>query len=365
MRVLMIYIEPAPYILDLIRVLREEHPALRLHVLFIEAAATQPWGEMPAGEGLELLPPGRFAALKRISSLIRYGEFDWLHLAGWGHPLLAISLLTGSLSGRKISMESDTQLPFEPGLLKSAIKRLLMPLLFAPIDLFFPGGSRQKALLLHYGVPEAKIRVAQMTVDVQRIISLASQIKIERRERIRSEMGVVESACLFVFVGRLEDHKGIGLLLEAFSQPDEQAGLLIVGDGACRDLVEHAAAKDTRIHYVGRRDFEGVVEAFAVADVAVVPSTFEPWGLVVNEAMAAGLPVIASDRVGAVDDLVVGGRNGVLFGSGDAQQLGKKMRMLANSQQQRDSMGNAAIEMISGWDLSAEAEIVNKGWKDA
>lgn len=365
MRVLAVYIEPAPYILDLIRVLREEHPGLQLHVLFITEAATQPWGKMLQLEGIELLPSARMAAMRRIGSLIRQGDFDWLHLAGWGHPLLAMSLLIGSLAGKcKISMESDTQLPFERGGWKQGIKSIVMPGLFSRVDLFLPGGSRQKALLLHYGVPESKIRVAQMTVDVQRIISLTAQIRA-RREAIRSELGVAETACLFVYVGRLEGYKGIGLLLDAFAQMDGEINLLIVGDGACRGLVEQAASEDERIRYAGRRDFTGVVEALAISDVAVVPSSFEPWGLVVNEAMAAGLPVIASDRVGCVDDLVIDSETGMVIKSGDTEALTAAMCAIAVNESYRRQLGNNAQGVIRQWDLQEESNIICLGWYDA
>ncbi|WP_241696919.1 glycosyltransferase family 4 protein [Mariprofundus sp. KV] len=302
----MIYIEPAPYILDLIRVLREEHPGLLLHVLFISENASQPWGEMPEDEGLELLPSGRLAVLRRIASLIRSGQFDWLHLAGWGHPLLTAALLIGAAHGRKISMESDTQLP-----------------------------------------------------------SLAAQVR-GRRDAIRSELGVAESACLFVYVGRLEAHKGLALLLQAFEQLEQPGvGLLIVGDGTCRSLVEAAVEQDARIRYVGRRDFAGVTEAFAISDVAVVPSEFEPWGLVVNEAMAAGLPVIASDRVGAVDDLVVDGETGLVVDAGLITSLQDAMHKLVDDRDLCLSMGQNSLDLIRKWDLSAEAEIMVEGWKDA
>ena len=113
LNVLAIYIEPTPYILDLIRVMRELHPELRFKVLFISASVSQQWGELPDVEGLELLTAGRGSALSRIFREIREGDFDWLHLAGWGHPLLMAALLLGTLFGRRISMESDTQLPFE------------------------------------------------------------------------------------------------------------------------------------------------------------------------------------------------------------------------------------------------------------
>lgn len=363
MRVLMIYIEPAPYILDLIRVLRREYPDLRLRVLFISASVSQSW-ESRLDDGVsELLPEGRFAALKQIFFEIRRGNFDWLHLAGWGHPLLFAALLMGATFKRRISMESDTQLPIGQGGWKKKVKELFYPRMFSLVEILFPGGTRQKEYLQYYGVPDAKIRIAQMTVDVTKIAELSGEMK-GRRHETRESIGLRNDSVVFVFVGRLEECKGIHLLLEAFAKllsPHVQ--LLIVGDGNCRELAELAVASDQRIRYVGRRDFAGVVEAFAISDVVVVPSSFEPWGLVVNEAMAAGLPVIASDRVGCVDDLVRHGETGLVFPAQSVEELAGVMQTLANDYLLRDRLGNEGRKLISRWRLEDEAAILSSAWQ--
>lgn len=363
LNMLAIYIEPTPYILDLIRVMRELHPELRLRVLFISGDVSQQWGELPVVEELELLSAGRVSSLFRILQEIRGGDFDWLHLAGWGHPLLMAALLLGALFGRRISMESDTQLPFEQGHWKRGIKHMFYPALFSLADLLLPGGTRQKAYFRHYGVPEAKIRIAQMTVDVDRIIEISCQVR-EQKDAIRDSLGLSRECTVFIFVGRLEPYKGINLLLQAFGRlelPDIQ--LLIVGDGSCRALVEAAAASDRRICYEGRRDFSGVVEALAISDVAIVPSFLDQWGLFVNEAMAASLPVVTTERVGCVDDLVQDRVTGIIFPAGDVGELVTTMRSLAADGMLRDRMGRAGRRLISQWRLEDEVGIIVSAWR--
>ena len=92
LKVFCIFVEPAPYILDLLRVVRQQHPELELRVLFISRSVTQQWNTALDGEYMELLPVSRTAAAWRILSDIKRGDFDWLHLAGWGHPLLMSKL---------------------------------------------------------------------------------------------------------------------------------------------------------------------------------------------------------------------------------------------------------------------------------
>lgn len=364
MRILALYIEPAPYILDLIRVLREQTPGLQLNVMFISASISQPWGEIPESEGVTLLPPSKLAALIHIFSAIRKGGFDWLHLAGWGHPLLLWALLIGALFRRRISMESDTQLPCSQACWKKWTKALIYPRLFALADVLLPGGTRQKTYFQHYGADDGKIRIAQMTVDVVRITKSASATR-EQKTLIREELGITAGDVVFIYVGRLEPYKGILLLLKTFLQLSEaNVRLLIVGEGSCRVAVKDAASIDKRIVYVGRRDFTGVIEAFAIADVAVVPSLFEPWGLVVNEAMAAGLPVIASDRVGAVDDLVVDGITGKVFTAGHIPELLVALKELLDKQV-RLRLSAAACELIEEWTLETSAKKIIQAWQQA
>lgn len=363
MRVLMILIEPTPYILDLIRVLMERYPELQLRVLFICANASQPWN-IKFDDGVSvLLPEGKVAALKQILTEIRKGGFSWLHLAGWGQPLLMAALLMGAVFRRNISMTSDTQLPIGQSLWKTWIKDTFYPRMFSLVNVLFPAGTRQKEYFLHYRVPEAQIHIVQMTVDVTKIAKLSSEIKKSRKE-IRESIGLKSDSVAFIFVGRLEEYKGVCLLLETFGMrlsPNVQ--LLIVGDGSCRELVEQAVASDQRIRYLGRRDFAGVVEAFTISDVAVVPSSFEPWGLVVNEAMAAGLPVIATDRVGCVDDLVRHGETGLVVPAQSVDELVGAMQILADDRLLRDRMGSEGWKLISRWRLEDEAAILSSAWQ--
>lgn len=365
MRILLLYIEPAPYILDLIRVLRQRHPAVQLRVYFISSALTQNWETSLDGVTSSILPQNSRDAFRVMLAEISRGNFDVLHLAGWGHPLLLSSLICGSLFRRTITVESDTQLPAELSLWKKMLKKVVYPLLFSRVDLFFPGGTRQKKYFRHYHVPENKIRIAQMTVDVSGIMGYEATHREDFRAR-RAALGFNDDEIIFLYVGRLEIYKGIADLLAAFKLfgPERaNARLLIIGDGSCRGMVEDAAGNDARILYAGRKNFQGVVDAYSIADVSVVPSLLEGWGLVVNEAMAAALPVIASDRVGCVDDLVDDGITGFIFETGNVEGLYQAMRKFMDNSGLGKRMGHSGRQKISAWRLEEESDILCAGWK--
>ena len=156
----------------------------------------------------------------------------------------------------------------------------------------------------------------------------------------------------FLFVGRAEREKGLHVLLDAWVRsslraPD--AELVLVGAGLERELAQRAARPEPPrdVHALGSADRFALRAIYAACDVLVVPSiatrTFrEPWGLVVNEAMNSGLPVIASDAVGAAaGGLVRDGETGLILAAGDAGALSRALTQLAASRQLRERMGAA------------------------
>ena len=362
---LLIYIEPTPYLLGLIRRIAKSCKA-PVEVLFIAANLSQPWNLSLSGVSASYLPGATLAAALEIARKLSTARYGLLHLAGWGHRTLLLALLLAWLYRVPVFMESDTQLPVGLPLWKRAVKRLLYPLLFRIPQRVLPGGSRQAEYFRHYGVGSDRIVKAQMTVDVAEIMSCSEALrKQETRPALRNEFGFSESQVVFIYVGRLETYKGIESLLDAFdrlSRTHPEAALLVVGDGSERRRVEAASRVKESIHFVGRLDYDQVIRAYSCADVAVVPSILEPWGLVVNEAMAVGLPVIVSDRVGCVDDLVEHGETGMVYHAGSIEELNMCMMYLLENPNQRTEMGKAGRRLISGWTLEQEARTTVETW---
>jgi glycosyltransferase involved in cell wall biosynthesis len=221
-----------------------------------------------------------------------------------------------------------------------------------------PGGSRQAAFFRQYKVPEAKILISHMTVDTEKIRNTITPPKRE----FRAAKGIPQDQILFVFVGRLLAQKGIDTLLQAFEivQKDSpHSALVIVGDGPERGWVEQVAAKyPGRVWVVGREGSAGVISWLRASDAFVLPSRDEHWGLVVNEAMTCGLPVIVSDVCGCVDDLVLPERNGMIFPVDNAGKLAEAMLQLAKLEERRVSMGTESEVLIRPWTIERQAETI-------
>lgn len=154
----------------------------------------------------------------------------------------------------------------------------------------------------------------------------------------------------FLYVGRLSEEKNLVALLSAFRQYRQAGGgwsLVIVGGGPQEDKLRALCADIDGVVLAGRRGPGELVRIYALAGSFVLPSLSEPWGLVVNEAMAAGLPVIVSDRCGCVDDLVEHGGNGWIIDPNDTKNLIARMLQMENlSVAERQKMARRSEEII-------------------
>jgi len=182
-------------------------------------------------------------------------------------------------------------------------------------DAWLVYGTRQARDVVELGADPARTVIAPIT-------ALTPE---EMPERPRSDR---DRTTRFLFVGRFIERKGIDVLLDAFARV-EGGELWLVGDGPQRELVDAAAARDPRIRALGHLQGDPLDNAYRDTDVLVVPSLYEPWGLVVHEGLAHGLPVIVTDQVGAGDDLVDPGTNGFVVSTGSSEGLADAMRTIS------------------------------------
>jgi glycosyltransferase involved in cell wall biosynthesis len=158
----------------------------------------------------------------------------------------------------------------------------------------------------------------------------------------------------FLFVGQLIERKGVSELLDAFARL-EDGELYVAGDGPLQPLVS-LAAENGRVRYVGQVDRPALQRLYSESDVLVLPSRYEVWGLVINEALAHGLPVIATRAVGAVDDLV-DDRNGYVTPTGDVDALRDAMARIVEWDNDRwRTAASTSLEISRRWSIDAAAE---------
>jgi glycosyltransferase involved in cell wall biosynthesis len=364
-RVLTIYMEPAPYIVGLLKEVRLIW-AGEIETLFAHGALSQPWGYQVGGASERTLPSSPLEALACIRRLLANNRYSLVHLAGWGGPVLSGTLLLAALSGIPVSVETDTQFAANDPAWKRLAKAIIYRPMFRLPAVFLPGGRRQAAYLHRYGVEERRIQIARMTVDVEKMLAYSGSIQPETKSAILRRYGIPEQGAKILFVGRLEPHKGLVDLVEAFDRlrvENRAVSLIIAGDGSLSDWARHQASPERSIYYLGRLAGEQVWDAYEISDIFVLPSHFEPWGLVVNEAMAFGLPVIASDRVGCVDDLVQQNRSGFVVPAGSPDELRSALELLVTNPDMRKRMGIEGRRVIADWTLENWARATVNAWR--
>ena len=134
--------------------------------------------------------------------------------------------------------------------------------------------------------------------------------------------------------------------------------IAFVGDGPLRsELTQYARTHQmTDVHFLGFRNQTEIGSCYAMADMLVLPSSLETWGLVINEAMCFGLPIIASDRVGAAADLVRHDDNGFVYPVGNISALSECLRLALGDETKRIEMGRRSTAVIENWNLDQVLE---------
>lgn len=358
---LALFIEPAPYITRLDQELKRQWPGT-VTTWFVSDAASQKWDSLSKDNDFYILPKSRIVALYTLWRSIRQRRPEVVFVTGWSHPVIIAAIIMTKLAGARLVSSSDTWKSESTGIRKWSKKMVLRM-----IDRFTPGGKRQAKYLFDIGVPAKYIFPANMTVDTGAMRIFYAKYGPEHRRIIRQELGIDDRGPVFLFVGRLEPIKGVDLLLSAFGEldPSIEARLVIVGDGSLKSKVEKAMERDTRIVYRGRLEGEALWALFGAADVLVAPSLSEPWGLVVNEALTAGLAVVTSDVFGCTDDLINPEQNALVVPAGNQVAVSEVLKRLSSDPHLLERLRGNATQSVEGWTTEAWATDILAAWRDA
>lgn len=250
-----------------------------------------------------------------IISVLRAASYDAIVIGGYSvfAEQAAIAYAKATRTPYLLHSESHHLKPRRPAV--RAAKRLLLGPIVGGAAAGLAVGTLASQYLESYGLDRARIRTVPNTIDIDAFAAAADRARANAAS-IRSELGLPSSFA--VFVGRLVAGKGVLELLDALRRLGPDApNVVVAGDGP---LAPELAAAPTVTH-LGFQPTERLIELYALADRTVVPSRAETWGVSVNEALACGSPVVATDAVGAAYDLVQDGVNGYVVPEGDVDAL--------------------------------------------
>jgi glycosyltransferase involved in cell wall biosynthesis len=376
---------PIQYQSPLLRRIARE-PGLDLTVLYTSDFSVR--GYKDTGFGIEMkwdvplldgykykyLPRLRDADDVYVTAPLNYGfvrefrrggyEAIWVH--GYATLNAGLAMASARLLGKPVlqRMESTLIDRARSGA-KLQAKRAVLAGIEKFVDAVLPIGTLNAEYWKHY-LPDTPQFLMPYAVD-NAWFAAKTQAAAPEREQFRAALGLEPGRPVILFASKLVERKRCIDLVEAYrllspdadsvSRPAEpQPYLLIVGDGDQRGELEARALEWNweSIRFLGFQNQSELPRLFDLADVFCLPSVHEPWGLIVNEAMAAGRAVVVSDEVGCAADLVVDGETGFVHKARDVRALAEALRRVTGEPGLAARLGAAGAARIASWDYEAD-----------
>lgn len=287
---------------------------------------------------------------------VRKGQYDALIIHGHNYVANHLALAAARSIGLPVFMSCETHLGLDRRGVKAALRSRVMSAFYRNFHGFLAIGSANADFYRAMGVPPENIFLVPYSVDNQRFASMSAMTDQER-SLLRGQWGVSDDRPIILFAAKLQPRKHPDDLIRACSQLIAEGlrfHLIIAGSGELEtDLraMTHTLPPET-VRFIGFVNQKELPRIYGGCDVFVLPSTNEPWGLAINEAMASGLPVVTSREVGAASDLVRDGFNGRLFEARDIAGLASALRDVIAVPQRRHAMAQASRDIIARWSFS-------------
>jgi glycosyltransferase involved in cell wall biosynthesis len=305
----------------------------------------------------------------RMWKLIRSAKYDAvLCFIGYVRATFWMALLAAKLSRSAFLFGTDTTTlaPRDGRAWKAAFKKIFWPRLFRLADQVLVPSSGSRDVMLSLGIPGDRVTLTPYSVDNDWWMQQASQV---HRSAVRDAWGARPDTSVVLFCAKLQPWKRPADLLRAFAKANlSDALLLFAGEGPLRSQLESEAASlgvASRVRFLGFVNQSQLPAVYASADLMVLPSEYEPFAVVVNEAMCCGCPVVASDRVGAARDLVAPVAPQFVFPCRDVDALAKILTDVAADRARLHSVARAALAHIQMWspdrNIAATVEAIRIG----
>jgi glycosyltransferase involved in cell wall biosynthesis len=298
-----------------------------------------------------------------IPALIR-GRYDAvIFMFGWGAITALLGIATCLLTRTPFFLYGDSSFPPPAKTFRARIRASLLRLLFRLTSGFMVSGKLNADYYRHYGADEKSFFLLPWAVDNERFAAASAMTAAERGD-LRARYGIGADAVVILFSAKLVPRKDPMTLLRAFEGLEHRgrAALVFMGDGELRAGLEDYARQHgvENVHFTGFINQRDIPRHYAMSDVFVLPSLYEPRGAVINEAMVCGLPVVVTDRCGSIGDIVLENDNAFLYPAGDAGALRNALDTLIEDDALRARMGERSRAIIAEWDFARDVEGVRQ-----
>lgn len=275
---------------------------------------------------------------ERPSAVLTYGYYQQEHwMLRWLTARLEIPLL---FIGETFESRG--------GLLRRSVRKPLRDFFFRKVSRFIAIGGKTASYYRSLGIDESRVDHGRYCADTA-FFDLEPARAAMARRAFRLEVGIPDEAPVLLFVGRLFERKRPFDLLALHRLLESHGGVhtVVIGNGPMEDELAQAASGVPRFHLLGFRDPAALRSAYHGADLLVVPSEFETWGLVVNEAAAAGKPSLVTETCGVAGDLVVSGQTGFVYPTGRMEEAARCLKPILSDPSGFERMGKKARERVA------------------
>jgi glycosyltransferase involved in cell wall biosynthesis len=307
-----------------------------------------------SGETVENVAPRALTA--RVTLWLEESDPHVVLIAGYYYAAMRAAARWAARNDRVSILFSDTQLTDKRrSMIKETMKGWWVRRYY---DSAFVPGERATAYLTRLGFSRERIWTGYYVVDNQTFAAGAAAARSES-DSLRTRLGLPDR--YFLFVGRFAPEKNLPRLLEAYgryraSAGREAWGLVLVGSGPLVSALGAQAVPLQDVVFAGFHQIDTLSAYYGLASAFVLPSLSEPWGLVVNEAMAAGLPVLVSHHCGCVPELVRPGLNGYVCDPYDIDGLARLMGVMSSETAMANKMGEASRRIVGSYTPEIWAE---------
>jgi glycosyltransferase involved in cell wall biosynthesis len=293
------------------------------------------------------------------------GRYDAVWVHGYSYATMWLAILAAMTRRKPFLIREEQTILHKRPWLRAWIRTIVLRLLFWRAHGLYIG-TNNRAFFERYGIPRPRLHWAPYAAENERLQAIANALA-PKKAALQLELGIEPgSGPVVLFVGRLITKKQPLMLLEAFTRVRRRfpCHLLLVGDGELREELETRveSSRIPDVHITGFFNRSDVLKAFAASDVFTLPSALhETWGMVVNEAMNFGLPIVVTDKVGSAVDLVHNGHNGFVVGHSQITELVDALSCLVSDADLRRELGDRSTSMVRRWTHDRAADGIVAG----
>jgi glycosyltransferase involved in cell wall biosynthesis len=251
-----------------------------------------------------------------------------------------------------VYFRGDSVLLHEKTGLRKLARRIFLTWVYRHVDYALYVGTNNKSYFLRHGLRLSQLVFSPQAIDIARFAQ-PQQESIDLAQRWKKDLGVPSGNLSVLFAGKLTKVKNPSFVLDLAERCRHlPISFIIVGDGHLKPELQRRAQGISNVFFMGFQNQSVMPAVYRMGDIYLMPSVSETWGLGINEAMACGIPVMASETVGCATDLVLENKTGITFPLGDTERCRQFLEGLAGDQQRLTEMGACASTLIQFFSFS-------------